>query len=306
MTSKHLISVFSLLIITAGWGLTFPLIKDSIATIRPFTFIAIRFVFALSTLLLGGVLFRVFRPKSPAKGLREWMAGGLLGLFLFGTYSLQTIGMQYTSSSSAGFLTGLSVVMVPVILLFTGGRIGLFSLIGIALSVVGAAMLSLSEGLQLNRGDALVIGCAFMVALHIVFVGRFTRRYDAFRLTLIQILVCLVLCSSCAGILESADFALASMLPKAWGAMAFCGIIATAIAYLVQMVAQAHVSPVKTSLILTLEPVFGAIFSVWLLHDQLRSIQWAGGAVMVMAMLVAEVGPLVFQSKTAQLERDSP
>ncbi|NDG85578.1 MAG: DMT family transporter [Proteobacteria bacterium] len=306
MTSKHLISVFSLLIITAGWGLTFPLIKDSIATIRPFTFIAIRFVFALSTLLLGGVLFRVFRPKSPAKGLREWMAGGLLGLFLFGTYSLQTIGMQYTSSSSAGFLTGLSVVMVPVILLFTGGRIGLFSLIGIALSVVGAAMLSLSEGLQLNRGDALVIGCAFMVALHIVFVGRFTRRYDAFRLTLIQILVCLVLCSSCAGILESADFALASMLPKAWGAMAFCGIIATAIAYLVQMVAQAHVSPVKTSLILTLEPVFGAIFSVWLLHDQLRSIQWAGGAVMVMAMLVAELGPLVFQSKTAQLERDSP
>ena len=306
MTSKHLTSVFSLLIITAGWGLTFPLIKDSIATIRPFTFISIRFVFALSTLLSGGALFKVFRPNSPAKGLREWMAGGLLGLFLFGTYSLQTIGMQYTSSSSAGFLTGLSVVMVPVILLFTGGRIGLFSLIGIALSVVGAAMLSLSEGFQLNRGDALVIGCAFMVALHIVFVGRFTRRYDAFRLTLIQILVCLVLCSSCAGILESADFALASMLPKAWGAMAFCGIIATAIAYLVQMVAQAHVSPVKTSLILTLEPVFGAIFSVWLLHDQLRSIQWAGGAVMVMAMLVAEVGPLVFQSKTAQLERDSP
>ena len=305
MASKHLISVISLLIITAGWGLTFPLIKDSIATIRPFTFISIRFVFALATLLLGGLLVPLFRPKSPAKGLREWIAGALLGAFLFGTYSLQTIGMQYTSSSSAGFLTGLSVVMVPVILLFTAGRIGGFSLFGFALSVVGAAMLSLSDGLELNRGDALVIGCAFMVALHIVFAGRFIRRYDAFRLTLIQIFVCLVLCAVCAGIFESADFAPASMLPKAWGAMAFCGVIATAIAYLVQMLAQAHVSPVKTSLILTLEPVFGAIFSVWLLQDVLRGIQWAGGAVMVAAMLVAEVGPLVFQAKSIQPERDS-
>lgn len=290
---KHSIAFAALIFVTAGWGLTFPLIKDSIESVRPFTFIAIRFVMAMSVLIAGRLGFSALRPRNESKGIAEWAAGLMLGLVLFGTYSLQTIGMQETSSSSAGFLTGLSVVIVPLILLVVGVRIAVFSWIGIGLSIVGAGLLSLTESLTLGRGDLLVIGCAFTVALHIVLVGRFSRLFDPVRMTFIQIGFCLVLTAICAVLVEYKDFDPASYPASAWGAMAFCGVIATAVAYLVQNMAQAFVSPVKTALILTLEPVFGAIFSVLLLQESLRPLQWAGGGVMVMAMVIAEAGPLI-------------
>ena len=300
--SKHRIAIGALFLITAGWGLTFPLIKDAIQSIQPFSFIAIRFAFAWGVLIAGSLVFRRVAPKSPAKGVSEWAAGSLLGLFLFGTYSLQTLGMQTTSSSNAGFLTGLSVVIVPLILRMTGVKVGVYSLVGILLSAVGVGFLSIRDGFSLNQGDALVMGCAVMVALHIVFVGRFSRQFDPVRLTQVQIFVCLILSFGCALVFERSEFQGSSISSQAWGAMIFCGVIATALAYLIQNFAQAWVSPVKTALILTLEPVFGALFSAWLLHDSLGANQVFGGALMVLAMIIAEVGPLLVPRKKTQVD----
>jgi drug/metabolite transporter (DMT)-like permease len=304
--SKHRIAMGALLLVTAGWGLTFPLIKDAIETVKPFSFISIRFAFAWGALMLGSWVFEVLAPKKPRLGLAEWGAGSLLGLFLFGTYSLQTIGMQYTSSSNAGFLTGLSVVLVPLVLRLMGVKVGFYSLLGIFLSAIGVALLSIRDQFSFNKGDFLVIGCAIMVSLHIVFVGRFSRKFDPVRLTQIQIFVCLILSCMCAGLIEGSEFHVSVISPKAWGAMAFCGLVATAVAYLVQNSAQAYVSPVKTALILTLEPVFGALFSMILLKETLGWGQWAGGALMVAAMIVAEVGPMLSPRKKAQADLDSP
>ena len=282
---------------TAAWGLTFPIIKDSVKSISPFSFVSIRFFIGSLFLWIGGKKFTSLAPAVPAKNRAEWISGVILGLVLFCGYSLQTIGLKYTSASNAGFITGLAVVMVPLIMIFSGNKIRWFTWFAIGMSTVGIALLSLGDSLSFGLGDLLILGCAFAFALHIVLVGKFSLIYDPVRMTNVQILVCAVVSGVFALLTESSELGISSFTQSTVLSLIFCGVVATALAFLVQSSFQRFSSPVKTALIFTCEPVFGAIFSVWIASEMLNFQQYFGGAMMVLAMVVGEIGPSLIKGR---------
>ncbi|MHB8917771.1 MAG: EamA family transporter, partial [Desulfocucumaceae bacterium] len=150
------------------WGITFVVVKDALADITPYYFIALRF--AAAFLFLAAMYWRLLAKTT----VREIKAGIFIGLFLFGGYAFQTVGLKYTGAANAGFITGLSVVLVPLFVLVSSRRLPpAFLAAGIASSVAGLALLSLNDSLALNYGDLLVFFCAICFAGHILAVGRF-------------------------------------------------------------------------------------------------------------------------------------
>lgn len=293
IASRTSIATLSLIGVTAGWGLTFPLIKSSTGSLPPFHFIFIRFLIAGISLLIGALVSRSRLLPEPGFRRKEWAAGLTLGALLFSGFAFQTIGMQHTTASNAGFITGLSVVLVPLFSIKSGSPVGVFSWIGIAISTLGISLLSLTEGFTFNQGDLLVLFCAIAFALHILMVGKFSARHDSFRLTLIQIFAGATLAGVSACYQENLPLIPSGLPAGVWMALLFCGTFATAIAFWIQVVFQRYSSPVRTALIFTCEPVFAAFFSIWISNEQLTARQMTGGALMVAAMLIAELGPQI-------------
>jgi drug/metabolite transporter (DMT)-like permease len=235
---KSAFSTMSLILATAIWGLTFPLIKDAVREISPFSFMAVRF--CLATFALWGFCALFGKPERLRLcfTLPELRAGGLLGLLLFLGCGLQAIGIQYTTASNAGFITGMSVVLVPLIQYFRGQtQIGLNAWVGIAFAVVGLALLSMPEQLSPNRGDFWVLLCAVSFAIHIVSVAKYSNQFDPLRMTWLQVAVCGMLSIMAALGNEGPQMgALAKTLFKSNVAVAilFCALFATAFAYFLQ------------------------------------------------------------------------
>jgi drug/metabolite transporter (DMT)-like permease len=284
-----------LAIVTLIWGSTFVLVKDMVEQVPVMTFLAARFAIgglalAASVLLLG---------RWRALTMRELGWGVLVGAALWAGYAFQTLGLQGTTASKAGFITGLSVVLVPVLGLFVlRHRPGLWAWAGIALATSGLALLSLrlDERLEVNRGDLLVLGCAVAFALHIVLVARTVRWADPLRLTTVQVIV--------AGLLNAVSAALAgqqvaSMSQEVWASVVFLGVAATALAFLVQVSVQRFTTATHTALIFTLEPVFAAIFGSWLDNDVLGISGWVGAGLILGGMLVTELFPYLAKRNSA-------
>jgi drug/metabolite transporter (DMT)-like permease len=284
-------ATLALIGITAGWGLTFPLIKAATASMPPFSFIFLRFLIAWLSLLIGAVAGGHSVLAATGKRKNEWTAGIVLGVVLSLGFGFQTIGMQSTSASNAGFITGLSVVLVPALSFGLGERIGVYSWIGILVSLLGIYLLSVTEALSFSSGDLLVLLSAIAFAFHILLVGKYSSRFDPFRLTLIQIFSGAILAAVPAFLIERTGISPGAFRPEVWGSLLFCGIFATAIAFWVQVAFQRDSTPVRTALIFTCEPVFAAVFSYYLSEEQLSARQLLGGTLMVAAMLIAEIGP---------------
>lgn len=271
----------SLVLVTLIWGSTFVIVRQAMAEVGPFTFLTWRFV--LATLPLA-VLFRGRLTRLKGGELR-W--GALVGLFLFLGFIFQTTGLRYTTASKAGFITGLSVVTVP--LLLAGWRRRLPSrpvIVGVVLATAGLAFLSLQEGLSLAWGDLLVLVCAVSFALHILAVGYYARRMDAIALTVVQVAVVALLAWLGALLFESWRLPQTAGL---WAAAGFTGLVATVLAYLIQNLAQRRASATHTAIIFTLEPVFAALFAWWLAGEPLTGRSLAGGGLIVLGMLATEL-----------------
>lgn len=274
---------FALIAVTVVWGLTFSLVKKSLEEIPPFVFMAYRF--ALAFLVMAAVSLRRIREM----GRGTLAVGSLLGLFLYGAYSLQTIGLKYTSAGNAGFITGLFVVFVPVLsTIFLRKRPGARSVISVVLATAGLALLSLQPGEGINLGDALVLGCAFTYSLHIIFMDRFVQRHDLVLLTLVQMGVVAFLHTASGLIFEDFSFPSGGFV---WMTIAVCGVLASAVAFFVQAWAQKVISPVRTSVVLIMEPVFSVLFGIWLLGERLSWRGWLGCAIMLAAMFITEIKP---------------
>ncbi|MBC7247023.1 MAG: DMT family transporter [Actinobacteria bacterium] len=273
----------SLLAVTVVWGLTFSLVKRTLETLPPFVFMTYRFSLAFLVMLpaCGRSLRHLDR--------RTLAAGCLLGLFLYGAYTFQTLGLQRTSAGNAGFITGLFVVFVPILsTLVLKKRPGLLSLVSVALAVVGLGFLSLQPGLRVSSGDLLVLACAFTYSLHIIFMDRFVAAHDLLLLTLVQMGVVALLQALSA--LAGEDF----ILPRgayAWTTIAVCGVLASSAAFFIQAWAQREISPVRTSVVLIMEPVFSVLFGMLLLAERLTWRGWLGCALMLAGMLVTEIRP---------------
>jgi drug/metabolite transporter (DMT)-like permease/membrane-associated phospholipid phosphatase len=280
----------ALLIVALIWGSTFVMVKQAIAAYPVFPFLAIRFAIGGLALALLCVFSRARITWHTAK------AGTLLGLLLFGGYAFQTVGLQWTSASKTGFITGLSVAMVPVLAaLLIRTAPSRRAIIGVVLATVGLALLTLQSGLAVNVGDLVVLGCAFCFALHVVGVGAFARTSHPIALAMVQITVVAILSAS-VGLARPARWPVPTM--NTWLAAAFTGILATAAAIGIQTAAQRHTTPTHAALILTAEPVFAAVFGVLLVGETLTPRATAGGIIILQGMLASEIP---WEERSAQI-----
>lgn len=271
-----------LLLVTALWGSTFVIVKDALGVLPPNEFIALRFgVAALCLAIMGG--WRSWLQPAVLK------AGVLTGLFLAGGYIFQTVGLVFTSPAKAGFLTGLSVVLVPVFLAVTNRRKpSLPVTIGVVTAVIGLGLLSLGPGLTPNIGDLLVLLCAICFALQIIMVSRFADKVEARALAGVQLAT--VACLS--GGLSLFERHPASLSLTTLGAVFFTAILATAFAFLVQSRMQRFTTASHTALIFAAEPVFAALFSYLWLGERLGSRGLGGATLIIAGIVVAEAWPL--------------
>ena len=271
----------ALVAVTAVWGATFVVVREAVARVPPSAFIAVRF-------LAAAALLAALRPRQalrPDRGLAA--AGVVAGLALFAGYTLQTVGLQYTSASSAGFITGLAVVLTPLLgALVLRQRPGRWPATGALLAAAGLALLTL-ERLEVRRGDLLVLGCAFAFATHILLLGRYSPRHASYQLAVVQLATTGVLALAWAG--AAGDLRLPGS-PQVWCALAVTAVLASAGGFLVQTRAQRDVSPTRTAIIFTMEPVFAALFAFWLAGERLAARGWLGAACIVAGMLVAALG----------------
>lgn len=275
--------------VTLIWGSTFVLMKDIVEQVPPMFLMTLRF--GIGTIALT-VMVTVARRWS-GLSMREIGWGSLVGVALGLGYAFQTIGLQHTSASNAAFITGLFVVLAPVIaLLVLRQRPTRWSTLGVFMATTGLVFLSLrfGESIKLNWADGVVLLCAFAFAFHVVLLSYVSLTCDILRLTMVQVLVAGVVNGLGALVFEKAPTTLSIEI---WGGVAFLGIMATALAFGVQTTVQRYTTVVHASLIMTLEPVFAAVFAFWLQGDRLGPIALTGAVLIVSGMLVAEIGPFM-------------
>ncbi|QTL98556.1 EamA family transporter [Iocasia frigidifontis] len=272
-----------LIIVVMLWGSTFPIMKYIIEGINPFFLIAVRFTVALLALLF-------FLKNRVANVSHHSIKKGLmLGLLLFSGYCLQVIGLKFTTASRSSLITGLAVVIVPLILVFMLKKIpDLFSCLGIILSIIGLFLLTETNGNQgFNYGDFLTVLCSFFFALHIVLLDKYLKKEDPFILTFIQLAVTAI----AAYLLAYFDNGIGRIDYISAAVILYTGLLATALAYYLQSCAQQYTTPTHAALVFTLEPVFGALFSFLFLGEALGRNGLTGGFFIIFGMLLAELKP---------------
>ncbi len=217
-----------LVFVTMIWGSTFLIVQHTLKLTGPFTFLAMRFS-------IGALVLAVIFHKRLAQITRaEIITGSIIGLFLFGTYALQTTGLQYTTSSKAGFITGLYVPLVAILAVpLLGQKPTLGSMLGVMLSVAGLILISVNSSFQFTfgLGELLVMGCAIASALHVICISKFAPRVDAMNLAIVQIALTAVL-SFIAMPIAREPFVLPPL--PVWESALFMGLAATAFALAVQ------------------------------------------------------------------------
>lgn len=271
---------FSLLLVTLVWGATFVVVKWAIADLPPFPFLAIRFALAFLSLLPFVFMSR----KKP--DLKTILKGLGIGVFLFSGYAWQTVGLQYTTASNTGFITGLSVVLVPALVAITTRTLPRPSLLlGVLSATVGLALLSLGKDFRLNQGDLLVLMCALSFALHIYLVGRYAPHADATLLAAAQIFSVSLLSGLFSIIIPQPPI---HFTANVWLGLLLTAIPATSLAFFVQTKMQQFTSSSHTALIFSGEPVFSAIFAYFLAGETLSLRGLLGAALVLTGMLVAE------------------
>jgi drug/metabolite transporter (DMT)-like permease len=268
-----------LVAVTAVWGVTFVQVKDAVAIYPLFAFLALRFAIASCTLGVPAAT----RVRSLGRG----GAGGaaLAGSLLGAGYVLQTAGLERTSVSSTGFITGMYVVLTPLLAVaFFRVRIGAGAWGGVALATIGLALLSGIHGGSVT-GDLLVLAGAFVYSLQIVLMERYAPCYDALAFTLVEML------TAFAGLLVIAVASGQLGVPHGWtvwGALLVTGVFASALAFLAQTWAQRRASATQTALAFSLEPVWAAFFGFTLAGDRLGALGWLGCVVIMAGILLAE------------------
>jgi drug/metabolite transporter (DMT)-like permease len=277
-----LLATAALLGMTATWGSTFYLIHDLLDRVPTLDFLAVRFA-------LAGVLMLAIAPRAVARlGARSRRAALGLGVLYGLAQILQTAGLAHTPASVSGFFTGMYVVATPLlaaVLLRT--RITLLTWAAVVLAVAGLGVLTLSD-LTVGYGEAITLVAAVLYALHIVGLGAWSNARDALGMSIVQILVIAALCL----LATAPDGRL--VLPATggdWASVAYMAVFPGALALLGQTWAQAHLTPTRTAIIMSMEPVFAASFAVLLGGESAGPRMLVGGALVLGAMLLVELVP---------------
>lgn len=285
--SKKIKADLLLLIITVIWGASFPIMKIVLAYIPAYAYLTLRF-------LLAAVVLALIYPTSLKKINRKTLFRGcILGLFMFGGMAFQVVGLYTTSASNSGFITGLNVVMVPVIsAVLLKKKPDKASVIGVTVAFAGLFFLSGGLKLDFNFGDFLTFLCAICWAFQIIFIDRFTETEDASLLAILQLAFTGI---ASAGMWIGADMGKPMVINgTVILILLFTGILGSALAFGGQTIAQKYTTPTHTSLIFTAEPVFAALFAMVIPNadglTEIPSITKAVGCLMILAgMLVSEL-----------------
>ncbi len=282
-SSNSFLADGTLVVVSLFWGTSFAIVKEALPLTTPANFLFIRFSMACFLLLP----FAWVRRRSFSKEI--FWKGGLAGLFLFSAFLTQTWGLAFTSASRSGFITGLNVVLVPVLSIFILGQTpGWISFLGAILAFSGLYLLTVVDAVQnlpFNPGDLLTLACAFLWAGHILALGRFSPGGNSFWLAFIQLLAGGIGSFIWAGSSGELSFDLPLTV---YGAAFYLAVACTILAYLAQTWAQARTSATRTAIILALEPVFAALFAwVWI-GERLGLWGWIGAGCILAGILVVE------------------
>lgn len=286
----------ALLVLTALiWGSAFVAQSVGMDYLGPFTFNSLR-------CLLGGlVLLPVicFMGRKGTGGQKKtasqenpqnkktdqktlWIGGICCGIALAAASSLQQIGLVYTSAGKAGFITALYILIVPVLGLFLGKKVGVKTWMGVGLAILGMYFLCIKEGFFISYGDFLVMICAFIFSLHILIIDYFSPKVDGVKLSCIQFWIAGILCALPMILNEKPTL---DAVAAAWLPLLYAGVLSCGVAYTLQIIAQKNTDPTVASLILSLESVFAALTG-WLVINETLSPKELFGCVLVFTAII--------------------
>ncbi len=276
-----------LLIAAAIWGFGFVAQRLGMNYLEPFGFNSARFL--LGSLSLLPLLWILSRQKVnlETKPNHSLTKGGIIcGLVLFAAATLQQYGLFYTTAAKAGFITGLYLILVPMIGILLKHTTGMTTWLGAVLAVVGLYLLSINDDFTMSLGDMLIFIGALFWAFHILVIDHFSGRIDPIQLSAVQFLVCGILSLAVSLIIETPTL---SGAIAGWQPILFAGLVSVGIAYTLQVIAQKNAKPSHAAIIMSLEAVFAAIGGVWLLDESLSPRAWIGCGLMLAGMLLSQV-----------------
>lgn len=293
---KVLFTNLLLLLTSALWGFGFIAQVMGMESLQPFAFNGYRFIIGAISLLPLIFYFRkqdklvVGEPTSLFKGAI------VMGLILFIGASLQQVGLLYTTAANAGFITGLYIVIVPILGIFINHKTGINTWVGCILAVIGLYYLSVQNDFSIGFGDSLQLIGALFWAGHILVIDHYSQKHSPLLLAFIQFLICGVLSLLTSSMIETTTLA---NIISASGALLYGGLVSVGIAYTLQIVAQKNAHPAHAAIILSLEAVFAALGGAWLLDQLLSEKELVGCGFMLAGMLLSQLPIKVFKKQTA-------
>lgn len=280
-----------LLFAAAIWGFGFVAQRLGMNYLEPFAFNSMRFL--LGALSLVPLLWLLSRKSTPTandhNSLKKppLLKGGLIcGLVLFVAATLQQYGLFYTTAAKAGFITGLYLILVPMLGIFLRHKTGMSIWVGAFLALTGLYLLSVNDNFTMSLGDSLIFIGSLFWAFHILVIDHFSGRVDPIELSAMQFLICGLLSSGVSLLIETPTI---NNILACWKPILFAGVVSVGIAYTLQVIAQKNANPSHAAIIMSLEAVFAAIGGVWLLDETLSPRAWFGCGLMLAGMLLSQV-----------------
>lgn len=282
-----------LLLSAVIWGFSFVAQRVGMRYVGPFTFNAVRF--ALGSLVLIPFAVSAVRRRYPAGSdggawKRSALLGGAIaGAVIFIGVSFQQIGIQYTTAGKSGFITGLYVVLVPVLGLAIGRKTSTGTWVGVLLAAIGLYLLSFTGAFKILKGDLIVLGGTVFWAIHVLLISVLIHRTDGVLLAMIQFAACSLLSFAAALIFEKIEITgiMDAAVPILYG-----GLMSVGVAYTLQVVAQRNTPPAHAAIILSLETVFAALGGWLALGEVIPTRGLAGCTLMLVGIIVSQVGTI--------------
>jgi len=291
LTIKTLKSDALLLLASAIWGFAFVAQRIGMDYVGPFTFNGVRFALGslvlLPLILRNGIRKNTSRKGTSPAGTKTLIfGGGLLGIALFAAASLQQVGLVYTTAGNAGFITGLYVVIVPILGLFLGQHSNAGTWVGAFVAAVGLYLLSVTDELTISFGDMLELIGAFLWAVQILIVGWLSPKIDPIKLAFAEFSACSLLSLITAFIFEEIvlNTLLQATIPILYG-----GVLSVGVAFTLQVVAQQNAHPAHAAILFSLESVFAALGGWFILNETISSRGFVGCALMLSGMLLSQL-----------------
>lgn len=291
--NKFVIRQSLILLLTATiWGVAFVSQSVGMDYVEPFTFNAIRSLIGSAVLVPVIFLMRKLRGETDGQEIqgkenKVWIKGGVCcGVILAAASSFQQFGIQYTTVGKAGFITAMYIIMVPLLGVFFGKKVGVRIAVSVAVAVAGLYLLCMTESFRLEKGDILVMVCAFIFSFHIMAVDHFSPMTDGVKISCVQFLTCGILCGICMFLFEDPKL---SMILAAWKPILYAGVLSCGAGYTLQIIGQKGMNPTVASLIMSLESVISVLAGFVLLHEVLSVRELAGCVLMFAAIILAQL-----------------